>query len=74
MTALFNIDTLRQHALPSATTAKFLSALGYSSPRSTAFRHDSQSRPIASWQIGSDGRVTCFWTMGQAEYLDIPPD
>ena len=74
MTALFHIDTLRQHALPPAMAAKFHRTLGHSSAHSTASRHDSLSRPIASWQIGSDGHLKCSWTMGQAEYLDLPPD
>lgn len=74
MTALFHIDTLRQHALPFALAANFYRALGYSLPLSAASREDSLSRPIASWQIGSDGRLKCSWTMGQAEYLDLSPD
>jgi hypothetical protein len=51
MTAFLDTDRLRRQALPGSLT-EILDP-----------RRDSPRRPvlIATWQVGSDGRLTCRW-------------
>jgi len=74
MAALLHVDTLRRHASSSAAIAAMGRDRARPVLRIESMRLAVKPQLVASWRIGPDRHLTCFWAMQRIGDAHPPPD